>query len=108
MREEFYGWEVFISVRKLLLVTVVMRSPGQELAMTLINLFITVGAFGAQCTNIWQRIVQSSVFCFVSELSLEFQLITVHTVQFVGVYEIVTPNCGRLEATLCKCRCQCD
>jgi|EP01049_Picozoa_sp_SAG25_P004051 hypothetical protein len=27
-----------------------MWSPGQELAMTLINLFITVGAFGAQCT----------------------------------------------------------
>jgi hypothetical protein len=37
---------------KLLLVTFVMWSPGQELAMTLVNLFITVGAFGAQC---WKR-----------------------------------------------------
>ena len=45
-------WEVLISFRKLLLVSFVMWSPGQELAFTLINLFVTVGAFGAQA---WVR-----------------------------------------------------
>ena len=45
-------WEVLISFRKLLLVSFVMWSPGQELAFTLINLFVTVGALTAQA---WVR-----------------------------------------------------
>ena len=52
MREETYWWEVLISFRKLLLVSFVMWSNGQELAFTLINLFVAVGAFGAQA---WVR-----------------------------------------------------
>lgn len=52
MREETYWWEVLISFRKLLLVSFVMWSPGQELAFTLINLFVAVGALTAQA---WVR-----------------------------------------------------
>ena len=51
MREETYWWEVLISFRKLLLVSFVMYSPGQELAFTLINLFVTVVSGTATCIS---------------------------------------------------------
>jgi hypothetical protein len=48
MTEDKYWWEVCISFRKLLLVTVTKTSSGRDLPFTLINLFIIMMAFGAQ------------------------------------------------------------
>lgn len=99
MREEWYIWEVFISVRKLLLVTMVMWSPGQELAMTLINLFITVGAFGAQC-KIFLTSLSRCNTC--GQVIVSFDIYT---------HECTNPYLAaidRLEATVCECRCQCN
>ena len=46
--QEFYWWEVLISIRKLLLVAAVKFSDGQRMPCVMINLFVAVGAFGAQ------------------------------------------------------------
>ena len=48
MSEEFFYWECIISLRKLLLVIGTKLSDGSQIPSALINLFVTVVAFGAQ------------------------------------------------------------
>ena len=48
MRDEHWEWEVFISLRKLALVLATRLSDRAEIPCALINLFVTVMAFGAQ------------------------------------------------------------
>ncbi len=51
MREEYFYWEVVISVRKLLLVVGTKMSSGHTVPSTLWNLFVTVAALGA---HVWK------------------------------------------------------
>jgi hypothetical protein len=48
MKTEYFWWEIFIAFRKLLLVVTTKFSSEQRLPCSLINLFITIVAFGTQ------------------------------------------------------------
>eukprot|EP01043_Picozoa_sp_COSAG02_P015089 COSAG02_NODE_634_length_19259_cov_9.871347_8_plen_2349_part_00 len=48
MKTEYFWWEILISFRKLFLVVATKFADGQRLPCSLVNLFITVAAFGFQ------------------------------------------------------------
>eukprot|EP01046_Picozoa_sp_COSAG06_P033819 COSAG06_NODE_3487_length_5273_cov_1.389254_3_plen_684_part_00 len=48
MKTEYFWWEILISFRKLSLVVATKFADGQRLPCSLVNLFITVAAFGFQ------------------------------------------------------------
>ena len=48
MKTEYFWWEILISFRKLSLVIATKFADGQRLPCSLVNLFITVAAFGFQ------------------------------------------------------------
>jgi hypothetical protein len=93
MKGEFYAWEVVIFVRKLLLVTAVMASPGSEVAMAFANLMIIVASLMLQgaCTFGLRLCVLVLLVLDASGLPLD-----VMTTDMPNQFD-------RLEASICAC-----